>query len=177
MDGIDWLRASCSILDIDLDYFNLKKAPARRLRELLGWGGRPVGFSVDRHHEALKRWRALVKRGRLAPPTHILHVDEHHDMMDEKPVPNIANFMYHAMRQWPECRVHWLVDEPVDSPATWLNADVWDAVAPRFSQGPRIPRRWPKPDLVSVCTSPAFVSPALRQQLLAEMQFLSRPTP
>ncbi|MBN1629680.1 MAG: UPF0489 family protein, partial [Thermoleophilia bacterium] len=106
----------CSILDIDLDYFNLADDPVQRLRELLAWAGRPVDFSVDKHHHALRRWRASVKRGRLAAPTHVLHVDEHHDMMDTRASPNIANFIYHAMRQWPGCRVHWLVDEPIDSP-------------------------------------------------------------
>ena len=49
---------------------------------------------------------------------HILHVDEYHDMMDQQT--NIANFMFHAMRIWPKCQVHWLVQHPIDSPAVWL---------------------------------------------------------
>ena len=36
--------------------------------------------------------------------------DEHHDMMDEKKTPNIANLLCHAMQIWPEVRVHWLVE-------------------------------------------------------------------
>jgi hypothetical protein len=163
------VAAHSSILDIDLDYFNLADDPVRRLRELLAWAGRPVDFEVERHHQALGRWRTLVKRGRLAPPTHILHVDEHHDMMDEQSSPNIANFICHAMRQWPECRVHWLVDEPIDSPNAWLDDSIWAALAQRFSMGTRIPTGWPKPDLVSVCTSPEFVPGALRERLVAEI--------
>ena len=104
----------------------------------------------------------------MATPTNILHVDEHHDMMDEKVTPNIANVILHAMRKWPECRVHWLVEQPIDSPEMWLNEETWRSIAPRFSMGSRRPRGWPKPDLVSVCTSPDFVKPALRHHLWAE---------
>ena len=106
---------SC-ILDIDLDYFNLIENPEKRLRELLDWGNRRISFIVEKHHKAFSRWKDRVKRGTLRPPSHILHVDEHHDMMDQKRNTNIANFMYHAMRTWKSCRVYWMVDHPIDSP-------------------------------------------------------------
>lgn len=155
-----------SILDIDLDYFNDVKDPVVRLKKLLRWAGRPVDLLVERHHQAFARWKSRVRRGTLANPLYILHVDEHHDMMDENRSTNIANFMYHAMRTWPDCRVHWLVEHPVDSPRMWLSDDVWHELSGRFSVGPCRPRGWPKPNLVSVCTSPEFVEDDFRQGLL-----------
>ena len=91
-----------SILDIDLDYFCLAKNPVERLRSLLAWTGSPVAFVTEKHNKVLPFWKSLIKRYRLTPPTHILHVDEHHDMMDERKTPNIGNFMRHAMTEWPE---------------------------------------------------------------------------
>ena len=73
-----------SILDIDLDYFNLIENPEQRLQELLDWGDCPIAFIVEKHHKAYSRWKDRVKRGTLTQPSHILHVDEHHDMMDHK---------------------------------------------------------------------------------------------
>ena len=94
-----------SILDIDLDYFNLIENPEQRLKEILDWGNHRITFVVEKHHKAYSRWKDRVKRGTLTPPSHILHADEHHDMMDQKRYLNIANFMYHAMRTWRNCRV------------------------------------------------------------------------
>lgn len=164
-----------SILDIDLDYFNLMDGPVRRFHELLAWAERPVDLFMEEHHRILRRWKERMKRGTMVSPTHILHVDEHHDMMDEKHQPNIANVVYHAMHQWSACRVHWLVEEPIDSPSMWLDEETWRSLAPRFSVGPRRPRGWPKPDFVSVCTSPDFVSPDLRQRLCAEARQKGQP--
>jgi len=155
-----------SILDIDLDYFNLIENPEKRLRELLDWDNRRIAFIVEKHHKAFSRWKDRVKRGTLRPPSHILHVDEHHDMMDQKSNTNIANFMYHAMRTREKCRVHWMVDTPIDSPEMWLDDDVWELFCQRFTVGSNRPHGWPKPDLVSVCTSPNFVSNKLLQRLL-----------
>ena len=156
---------SC-ILDIDLDYFNLIENPEKRLRELLDWGNQRIAFIVEKHHKAFSRWKDRVKRGTLTPPSHILHVDEHHDMMDQKRNTNIANFMYHAMRTWKSCRVHWIVDHPIDSPEMWLDDDVWISFSQRFSIGSNRPRGWPKPDIVSICTSPEFINDDLLQRLL-----------
>ena len=155
-----------SILDIDLDFFKAVKDPVVYLEKLLRWAGRPVDVLVEKHHEAFARWKSRVRQGALASPLYILHVDEHHDMMDENRSSNIANFMYHAMRTWPACRVHWLVEHPIDSPRMWLSDDVWHGLAGRFSLGPCRPRGWPKPNLVSVCTSPEFVAEGLRRRLL-----------
>ena len=155
-----------SILDIDLDYFNLIENPEERLHELLEWGNCPIAFVVEKHHKAYSLWKDRVKRGKLSQPSHILHVDEHHDMMDQKRNANIANFMYHAMRTWKTCRVHWMVDSPIDSPEMWLDDDVWASFSPRFSVGSTPPPGWPKPDIVSICTSPGFISKALLQRLL-----------
>ena len=155
-----------SILDIDLDYFNLVDSPVQRLAQLLDWAECPVSFVVENHHKALRRWRNSVKKGNLRKPQYILHVDEHHDMMDEKVTPNIANFMYHAMRTWPEVRVHWLVEQPIDSPSMWLCDETWRVLSRRFTCGAHRPRKWPKPQLVSVCTSPEFVPVRLRNALM-----------
>ena len=159
-----------SILDIDLDYFNLTENPVQRLAKLLSWAECPVSFLVDNHHESLRRWKTYVKKGRLPEPRHILHVDEHHDMMDEKRTPNIANFIYHAMCTWPKVRVHWLVEEPIDSPAMWLSDVTWKVLSKRFTCGPYVPPEWPKPQLVSVCTSPQFVPVCLLKELLAPIE-------
>lgn len=156
----------CSILDIDLDYFNEVKEPTKQLCWLLAWAGRPVDLVVEKHHDALRHWRSLVKNSTLLAPRFILHIDEHHDMMDERATPNIANWIVHAMRTWPRCHVHWLVEMPIDSPQMWLSDETWEDLKPRFSIGKRRPRGWPKPNFVSVCTSPYFVAKPLYDQLL-----------
>ena len=149
------------LLDIDLDYFNLMEDPTGALAQLLVWARCPVSFIVERHNHAFARWRRRVRAGSLPTPSHILHVDEHHDMMDEKKQANIA------MQLWPECRVHRLVQEAIDSPAMWLSDETWSHIRPRFSHGPGRPKRWLRPDLVSVCTSPEFVEEAQLERLLA----------
>ena len=154
-----------SILDIDLDYFNLMPDAADHLGRLLTWAGRPVSMVVERHNHAFARWRRRWRTDGISP-SHILHVDEHHDMMDQRRQANIGNFMFHAMRTWPQCRVHWLVQYPIDSPAMWLEVETWNTLRDRFSHGPRRPARWPKPDVVSVCTSPDFVTPDLATELM-----------
>ncbi|OPX37961.1 MAG: hypothetical protein B1H12_03495 [Desulfobacteraceae bacterium 4484_190.2] len=156
---------SC-ILDIDLDYFNLIENPEKRLRELLDWGNRRIAFIVEKQHKTFSRWEYRVKRGTLTPPSHILHVDEHHDMMDQKRNTNIANFMYHAMRTWKSSRVHWMVHHQIDSPEMWLGDDVRELFSQRFTVGSNCPHGWPKPDIVSEFTSRNFVSNKLLQRLL-----------
>lgn len=154
-----------SILDIDLDYFNLITDPAQHFLQLLTWADCPVSIVVERHNHAFARWRK--RRGKNGiTPSHILHVDEHHDMMDQRRQTNIANFMFHAMRVWPQCRVHWMVEYPINSPAMWLEEETWDSFQRRFSYGPDRPALWPKPDLVSVCTSPGFVDPNLAAKMM-----------
>jgi hypothetical protein len=155
-----------SILDIDLDYFNLMDNPVRRFEELLEWADCNVSFVVEKHYKVLPQWRSYIKKGRISDPQFILHVDEHHDMMDERITPNIANFMVHAMKNWPTVRVHWLVDEAIDSPAMWLSDETWEILSKRFTWGSCRPRNWPKPDLISVCITPEFVSDKLRDDLL-----------
>ena len=159
-----------SILDIDLDYFNLTDNPVQRLSQLLAWAACPVSFVVENHHQAFCRWMDWVDDGSLREPQHILHADEHHDMMDETAEPNIANFVYHAMRTWPEVRVHWLVEQAIDSPSMWLSEDTWMILSERFTFGARRPRNWPKPELVSVCTSPEFVSVMRRKELMTVVE-------
>ena len=159
-----------SILDIDLDYFNNHENPVQRFDSLLDWADRPVDFIVEKHYAVLEQWQKRMEKIGLSSPTHIMHVDEHHDMMDEQAVPNIANMIVHALRRWPQCRVHWLVENPIDSPEMWLSDSAWENLLPRFSKGSLKPRNWPKPNLVSVCTSPAFVAKSIRNQLLARIE-------
>jgi hypothetical protein len=154
-----------SILDIDLDYFNQMPDPTLCLKEILNWAGCPVSIVVERHDHAFNQWRKGWQTRNISP-SHILHVDEHHDMMDQQQQTNIANFMFHAMRIWPQCRVHWLVQHPIDSPSMWLDDETWYSFRARFSYGPNRPSRWPKPDFVSVCTSPDFVAPSLAMELM-----------
>ena len=155
-----------SILDIDLDYFNLIKNPEQKLLELLNWANCPISFIVEKHNKAYSRWKDRVKRGTLTTPSHILHVDEHHDMMDQRKNANIANFMFHAMQLWENCQVHWMVGVPIDSPEIWLDDDAWAPLSKRFSIGSDLPKKWPKPDIVSICTSPEFIENDLLERLL-----------
>jgi hypothetical protein len=135
-----------SILDIDLDYFNLLEDPLGRFEELLAWANRPVALIVKKHDEAFARWKGRMRRGSLGAPQWILHVDEHHDMMDEKENANIANVMVHAMSAWPTCRVHWLVEEKIDSPDMWLGEDTWaDLIT--TGQSPTLSASVPAPNL------------------------------
>ena len=160
-------QAMSVILDIDLDYFPLFDRPLDELERLLSWAGRPVDFIVEHHHEAFRRWKRMVATHVLQPPRLIIHADEHHDMLSERPPPNFGSFVYFAMRHWPDCRVVWVTPQPIDSPDIWLSDEAWEAVSARFECVRRFRwRRWPKPDLVSVCTSPDFVEPNLSERLL-----------
>jgi hypothetical protein len=161
-----------SILDIDLDYFNQIPDPANALERLLAWADCPVSVLVDKHHMALPALKTRVHNGDLLSPTHILHVDEHHDMMDERKTVNIANWVYHAMCEWPACRVHWMVEHRVDSPRMWLSEEAWQKVSPRFTVGRHRPLTWPKPDFVLVCTSPEFIPSALGEALIERIRHL-----
>lgn len=155
-----------SILDIDLDYFNLVSDPIRALSELLTWVNRPVDVLADTHDDAMRRWVRLIASGKLSLPTHILHVDEHHDMMDQKPTINVANVIYHAMSRWPKCRVYWMVERAIDIPAMWLAEDMWKNLKKRFRMGTQLPQKWPKPDFLSVAISADFLRPNLKDALM-----------
>jgi len=128
-----------SILDIDLDYFNLMADPARKLSKLLAWADCPISFIVENHWEVFRLWKRLLQEGHLSKPEYLLHVDEHHDMMDEQSIPNIGNIVYHAMKTWPGLRVHWLVETAIDSPAMWLSEDAWKSVSARFTRSSHLP--------------------------------------
>jgi len=97
---------------------------------LLSWAERPVSIVVQRHNHAFVQWRRRWQRDGIVP-SHILHVDEHHDMMDQRQQANIGNFMFHAMRTWPRCRVHWQVQLAIDSPAMWLEDKTWNTLTIR----------------------------------------------
>jgi len=159
-----------SILDIDLDYFRLFDHPLDRLDKLLKWAERPVDAVFEQHHKALKFWSTAAQRGVISSPQFILHVDEHHDLLGERPPVNFGNFMFFAMRRWPECRVQWLVEMRIDSPRQWLSDEAWKSLARRFTSGPHKPRNWPKPDLVTVATSPGFLNEGLRRRLLKRIR-------
>jgi hypothetical protein len=112
----------------------------------------------------------MVKRRAISSPELIIHADEHHDMLSENRPVQFGNFLYFAMRRWPQCRVYWLTVQPIDYPDFWLSEDAWASVSKRFSCGPRIDRHWPKPTLVSVCTSPDFIDPKLSHRLLERIE-------
>ena len=158
-----------SILDIDLDYFRFFDDPVEELDRLLTWADRPIDFVVEHHDEAFERWVSAVKRRATGAPRFILHADEHHDMLSDRRPIGFGNFLYFAMRRWPNCRVHWLVNGPIDHPDMWLSERVWKSIADRFTLGSRPPRAWPKPDFVSVCTSPDFIDKGLRRKLIRRL--------
>jgi hypothetical protein len=56
---------------------------------------------------------------------------------------------------------------PIDFPDIWLSEKAWRSVSRRFDCASGLSPSWPKPDLVSVCTSPGFVEDQLCQELLA----------
>jgi hypothetical protein len=157
-------------IDIDLDYFNLVKDPVQHLRHLLEWAERPVAHVVEQHHHVLPRWKAEVSKSAMTPPTHILHVDEHHDIMDGVRKLNIGNVMRHALEVWPECRVFWVAEGHIDAPGDWLDDELWARLKKRFKMGTGRPRGWPKPELVTVCTSPEFVDVDLLARLMVEVE-------
>ncbi len=159
------------ILDIDLDYLALFGQPERELEKVLAWAARPVDFMVIHHHEAFRQWRRLAKDGDIRPPQLIIHLDEHHDMMSETPPVNFGSFIYFAMRQWPECQVYWVMPQPIDYPDMWLSVEAWHTVSSRFSHFKRLRQQWPKPDLVSVCTSPGFIDESLSQRLVERVKW------
>lgn len=155
-----------SILDIDLDYFAILDDPLGRLDRLLTWANQPIDCLVDHHHKSFDYWVRVVRQKSLPVPSFILHVDEHHDMLGETRPINCGNFLYFAMRRWPQCRIHWQVEEPIDSPEMWLSEEAWEAIAGRFTVGPYRKPGWPHPDVVTVCTSPGFLNKALARQLV-----------
>jgi hypothetical protein len=53
----------------------------------------------------------------------------------------------------------------IDNPGVWLEDELWHGIRKRFRMGTGVPRGWPKPDLVSVCTSPDFVHGSLLKRL------------
>jgi hypothetical protein len=165
------------ILDIDLDYFRFLDGPLERLNELLAWAGRPVDAIFKDHHEALRFWTDAVEEGVIDTPQFILHVDEHHDMLCDRLPINAGNFLYFAMRRWPDCRVHWLVDVKIDSPEQWLPEDQWKSLARRFTSGNRLRPGWRTPGMVTVCTSPGFLDGALCKRLLAACKRRAKTVP
>ena len=159
-----------SILDIDLDYFRFFDDPVGELDRLLTWADRPIDIVVEHHDEAFERWVSAVKRRAIRTPGFILHADEHHDMLSDRRPIGFGNFLYFAMRRWPKCRVHWLVNGRIDHPDMWLSERAWKSVGDRFTLGSsRPPRAWLKPDFVSVCTSPGFIHKTLRRKLLRRL--------
>ena len=46
-----------SILDINLDYFNLIKIPEQQLLELLDWENCLIAFIVEKHHKVFHCWK------------------------------------------------------------------------------------------------------------------------
>lgn len=74
--------------------------------------------------------------------------------------------MYQALRTWPKCRIHWLVQYPIDSPAMWLSDATWKSIRLRFTSGSTIPIAWPRPHFASICTSPEFIPEPLKNDLL-----------
>ena len=166
-----------SILDIDLDYFNLVSDPIRELSELLAWANRPVDVLADSHADAMRHRAKLVNSGRLPVPMYVLHVDEHHDMMDQRNTINIANVMYHTMRRWPNCRVYWMAEGSIDTPGMWLDPDVWKQLRRRFRIGRQRLKQWPAPNFVSVTISADFVWPSLGDALLEAIMWWQKKWP
>ena len=63
----------------------------------------------------------------------------------------------------------------IDCPSMWLAPNTWSSLRRRFSCGPKWPGSWPRPDLVSVCTSPEFVDRKTRNSLLPVVERFTKP--
>ena len=163
------------ILDIDLDYFNLSPDPAEELRTLLAWAGRPVDLIVEQHHHAFYWWERIITKKGLATPSTVIHVDEHHDLLNDAPRINAANFMVTVMQQWPTCEVLWVMPEPIDWPDLWLEEETWELISSRFRWVAVLPDDAPVPDLITICTSPGFLPDGLTQRLLAIIHQMGGP--
>ena len=163
-----------SVLDIDLDYFNLVNNPRQELINLLMWGNKSVEIIVENHNEVLPRLKKMLNNKKLDELYYILHVDEHHDLMDEKNSVNIANFSFHVMTFWENCKLHWLVQNPIDTPEMWISDAAWNKLKNRFTYGETIPEKWPKPDIVSICKSPEFINKKLLENLIEEINIWNR---
>ena len=164
------------ILDIDLDYFNLSPNPEGELSALLTWAGRHVDLVVEQHQHAFYWWERIITEKGLATPSTIMHVDEHHDLLNDAPRINAANFMVSVMQQWPTCQVLWVMPEPIDWPDLWLDEETWQRLHGRFRWVPAVPTDAPRPEMVTVCTSPGFLAESLTTQLLTVIQDHGGPT-
>jgi len=58
-----------------------------------------------------------------------------------------------------------------------LSDEAWDSVASRFTMGPYRKRGWPKPDIVTVCTSPSFIEERLAAKLVGALRLASNISP
>jgi len=68
-----------------------------------------------------------------------------------------------------------MVDTAIDSPEMWIYDDAWASLKSRFRMGSKKPKDWPKPDIVSVCTSPEFINDSRLQKLLkTSMEFMKK---
>jgi hypothetical protein len=159
------------ILDIDLDYFVVLKQPVREFKKILGWASHPIDHLVDHHHQSYKHWLQMMARGTLTHPRLIVHIDDHHDMFSDKPPVNSGNFIYFALRRFPQCHVIWVAPDPIDYPDMWLSHSAWASVSQRFECSTKLDRHLPKPDVVSVCRSPAFVEKNLGKALLSHSRY------
>ena len=90
-------------------------------------------------------------------------------MMDQKTTINVANVMYHAMSRWPKCRVYWMAEDSIDTPAMWLDDDVWKRLRTRFRMGTQRPQKWPAQQFLSVTISADFLRPNLKNTLMDEI--------
>ncbi len=147
----------------------------RRVHQARCWGRQRMVRCNNTPPVNVQRLRRVLSieashASRTFTPDLIIHVDEHHDMMSERPPANFGNFVCFAMRHWPDCRVVWVTPQPIDDPSMWLSEDAWEDVAPRFAWARGLSRRWPKPDVLSVCTSPDFIDQDLRRRLLATVR-------
>ena len=160
------MRTKSVILDIDLDYFSFFQKPKNELKHILSWAFCPVDTIVKYHHESYTRWNQMITAGIIGPPKLIIHVDEHHDMFSDKLPVNSSNFIYFAMKKWSNCRVIWVIPQPIDNPRMWLSDRSWSSVSSRFKCSPMFNSEWPKPDLITVSKSPDFIDNNLSQYLL-----------
>jgi len=120
----------------------------------VGWPS--VDAIVNEHHEALRVWIAAIKKGDVDTPQWILHVDEHHDMLSERlPIGSVTSSTLRCGGGGvPRALVGGVQD---DSPRMWLSDEAWTSVRRRFRYATHLCHTWPKPDMMTVCTSPGFV--------------------
>jgi hypothetical protein len=170
------------ILDIDLDYLNLcstnegsgflrDRTPEEAFDDLIDRANPDAKMTMSiEHHEAYHIWDALVDNKDLTRPRQIIHVDEHHDLYNKYEDINCANFVFHALNQWPACKVTWVASHKSGNTEDFYWGFHKSEIKRRFKTTVRVPRDMSKVDLISVTASPDYTKGYILSDILRHIE-------